>query len=76
MANTQLKHIPHVESDIHEMQIVSTAVEMFWKEKNTVFYSFIANIWPEKKRNIIKLKKQLKTSVSWGREMSIRSTNC
>ena len=41
------------------MKIESTAVEMFWKEKNTVFCAFIANIWPEKKKNSLKLKKQL-----------------
>ena len=59
-AKNNLKHIPHVESDIHEMKIESTAVEMFWKERNTVFCAFIANICPEKKRNSQRLKKQLK----------------
>ena len=47
--NNNLKHFPRVESAIHEMKIESTAVEMFWKEKNTVFCAFIANICPEKK---------------------------
>ena len=51
-----LKHFPRVESSIHEMKIESTAVEMFWKEKNTVLCAFIANIWTEKKKNILKLK--------------------
>ena len=41
--NNNLKHFPRVESAIHEMKIESTAVEMFWKEKNTVFCAFIAN---------------------------------
>ena len=39
-----LKHFPRVESSIHEMKIESTAVEMFWKEKDTVFRAFFANI--------------------------------
>ena len=55
-----LKHIPHVESAIHDMKIESTDVEMFWKEKNTVLCAFIANIWHEKKKNSLKLKKQLR----------------
>ena len=53
-----LKHFPRVESAIHEMKIESTTVEMFWKEKNTVFCALIANICPEKKKNNLKLKKQ------------------
>ena len=55
-----LKHIPLVESAIHEMKIESTAVEMFWKEKDTVFSAFIVNICPEKKRHSLKLKKHLR----------------
>ena len=31
-----LKHIHHVEFAIHEMKIESTAVEMFWKERNRI----------------------------------------
>ena len=50
---------PRVESLIHEMKIESTAVEMFWKEKQTVFCAFIANICPEKRKNNLELKKQL-----------------
>ena len=59
-AKNNLKHIPHVESAIHEMKIESTPVEMFWKEKNTIFCAFIANICPEKKKNSLKLKKHLR----------------
>ncbi|MGV8962097.1 MAG: hypothetical protein ACOH2V_01805 [Candidatus Saccharimonadaceae bacterium] len=52
-----LKHFPRVESAIHEMKIEYTTVEMFWKEKNTIFSAFIANICHEKKKNCLKLKK-------------------
>jgi hypothetical protein len=41
------------------MKIESTTVEMFRKEKNTVFCAFIANTCPEKKENSLILKKQL-----------------
>ena len=44
LAKNNLKHIPHVESPIHEMKIEFTVVEMFWKEKQTVFCVFIAYI--------------------------------
>ena len=62
-----LKHFPRVESAIHEMKIESAAVEMFWKEKITVFCAFIAKICPEKKRNNLKLKKQ-QTDMSFKNE--------
>ena len=42
------------------MEIVSTKVEMFREEINTVFCLFIANLWTENKENILKLKKQQK----------------
>jgi hypothetical protein len=42
------------------MKIESTTVEMFWKDNNTVFCAFIANICLEKKKNRLKLKKQLR----------------
>ncbi len=49
------KHFPRVELGIHEMKIETTAVEMFWKEKDAVFCAFIANICPENKRNDLEL---------------------
>ena len=58
LANNYLKHFPRVESAIHEMKIESTVVEMFWKEKSTVFGAFITNICPERIKNSLKLKKQ------------------
>ena len=58
-----LNHLPHIESAIHEMKIESTAVEMFWKENNAVLCALIANICPEKKKNSLKLKKQLRGEV-------------
>ncbi len=47
VSKNNLKHFPRVEAAIHEMKIESTTVEMFWKEKNTIFCAFIANICPE-----------------------------
>ena len=54
-----LKHFHSLHSAIHEIKIESTAVEMFRKERNTVFCAFITNIYPEKKKKSLKLKKQL-----------------
>ena len=42
------------------MKIESTPVELFWKEKNTVFCAFITNICPEKKKDSLKLEKHLR----------------
>jgi hypothetical protein len=55
-----LKHIPHLQLAIHAMKIESTTVEMFWKEKNTVLCAFVANICPEKIKDSLKLKIQLR----------------
>ena len=44
VSKTNLKHILHIESAIHEMKIESTAAEMFWKEKNTIICAYITNI--------------------------------
>jgi hypothetical protein len=57
------------------MKIESTAVEMLWKEKNTVFCEFIYNICAEKKRNSLKLRKTDKAKKFKSQEMSFRSIN-
>ncbi|MGV8962354.1 MAG: hypothetical protein ACOH2V_03110 [Candidatus Saccharimonadaceae bacterium] len=45
------------------MKIEFTKVDMFREEINTVFCAFIANIWAEKKENILKLKKQQREKI-------------
>jgi hypothetical protein len=57
------------------MKIESTAGEMFRKEKRTVFCEFIANICLVKKKNSLKLKKQLREEEFQEREMSFRGIN-
>ena len=56
-SKNNIQHIPRGESAIHDREIVSTTVEMFWEEINTFSFAFIANICREKEKISLKLKK-------------------
>ena len=55
VSKTDGKHFPRGGLGVQELKIESTAGEMFWKEKNSVFCAFIANIWLEKNKNDLEL---------------------